>query len=201
MAATPRDAAYWQAVYDEHETPPWDKGEPAPPLVRAVRGARLPKGTRALTPGCGRGHEALFLAREGFEVTAVDFAPGAVAYLKARAGGLPIQALERDLFSLGEDMAGRFDLVVEHTCFCAIPVEMRDAYAEVVAKVLTDSGRIIGLFYETEKEDGPPFRTTDEDVRRHFEGYFDILGCARPEDSFENRLGKEWLVEMRKRLR
>lgn len=199
MAATPRDAAYWQAVYDENETPPWDKGEAAPPLVRAVRGAGLPKGTRVLVPGCGRGHEALFLAREGFAVTAVDFAPGAVAYLKARVEGLPIKALERDLFSLGEDMAGCFDLVVEHTCFCAIPVEMRGAYTEVARKALADGGRLIGLFYETEKEDGPPFRTTDEDVRRHFSKRFEIISCTRPEDSFENRLGREWLVEMRKR--
>ena len=167
--------------------------------MRAVRGAGLPKGTRVLTPGCGRGHEALFLAQEGFEVTAVDFAPSAVAYLKARAEGLPIRALERDLFSIDKDMAGCFDLVVEHTCFCAIPLEMRDAYAEVIARVLAGGGRIIGLFYETEKEDGPPFRTTDEDVRRHFSGHFEIISCTRPEDSFENRLGREWLVEMRKR--
>ena len=199
MSSTPRDAAYWQAVYEQEETPGWDKGEAAPPLVRAVRDARLPGGTRVLVPGCGRGHEALFLAREGFAVTAVDFAPDAIAYLKGRLDGLPVRALERDLFSLGEDMAGRFDLVVEHTCFCAIPVEMRDAYAEVMAKTLADGGRVIGLFYETDRADGPPFRTTDADVRRHFERYFDILSCARPEDSFENRLGKEWLVEMRKR--
>jgi SAM-dependent methyltransferase len=199
MPESPRDAAYWQTIYETEKTPPWDKGEAAPPLVRAVRGAGLPKGARVLVPGCGRGHEALFLAREGFEVTAVDFASDAVAYLKAHTEGLPVRVLERDLFSLGEDMAGRFDLAVEHTCFCAIPLEMRGAYAEVMAKILSDGGRIIGLFYETDNLDHPPFRTTDADVRNYFPKYFDILSCARPEDSFENRLGKEWLVEMRKR--
>ena len=199
MSETPREAAYWQAVYDKEETPGWDKGQPAPPLVRTVREAGFPKGARVLVPGCGRGHEALFLARAGFAVTAVDFAPGAIAYLKARVGDLPVRTLERDLFSLGQDMVGSFDLVLEHTCFCAIPLEMRDAYPEVMAKVLADGGRIIGLFYETDNLDHPPFRTTDTDVRKHFERHFDILSCVRPEDSFANRRGKEWLAEMKRR--
>ena len=149
-------------------------------------------------PGCGFGHEALFLAREGFEVTAVDFAPGAIAGLRERAGELPLKALEKDLFTLNQDHGGCFDLVVEHTCFCAIPLEKRDEYAQVMAEVLVEKGHFTGLFWELDREGGPPFRTTAEDIQRHFSRFFEIQTLSRPWDSFENRRDQEWLVKMYK---
>ena len=153
---SPRDADFWQAIYDEGDTG-WDKGEPAPPLVRAINALKLPTDTRILVPGCGFGHEVFHLASQGFQVTAVDFAEGAISAIRARTGDLPITALLRDLFSLDQDHTASFDIVLEHTCFCAIPPEMRDAYAQVTRAVLTDNGRLIGLFYETDNdEDGPP---------------------------------------------
>lgn len=199
MTHTPREAAYWQAVYEEGN-PGWDKGAPAPPLQRVLEDLALPAGLAALVPGCGFGHEALMLARLGYEVTAVDFAPAAIADLRARAGNLPVKAIEADLFGLAGDFGGAFDLVVEHTCFCAIPVEMRGEYAQVMARVLRPAGQFVGLFYETDRESGPPFRTTGDDVQRHFSPLFEILHLSRPPDSFAGREDKEWLALMRKRL-
>jgi cyclopropane fatty-acyl-phospholipid synthase-like methyltransferase len=48
---------------------------------------------RILVPGCGRGHEVVALARAGFAVTGVDFAPAAAAALQARLAdeGLPAE--------------------------------------------------------------------------------------------------------------
>lgn len=195
---SPRDAAYWQAIYEEGDTG-WDKGEPAPPLVRAINELNLPVGTRILVPGCGFGHEVFFLARQGFQVTAVDFAEGAINAIKARAENLPITALQRDLFSLDQDHTASFDIVLEHTCFCAIPPEMRDAYAQVTRAVLVNGGRLLGLFYETDNDDnGPPHKTTQADIERHFSEHFEIVRLERPNDSFENRQGYEWLTVLRK---
>ncbi|MBI2503457.1 MAG: methyltransferase domain-containing protein [Candidatus Latescibacteria bacterium] len=196
MSPTPREPAYWQAVYEEGN-PGWDKGEPAPPLARVL--GQVEPGLAVLVPGCGFGHEALLLARQGYRVTAVDFAPAAIAGLRERAGTLPLTALERDLFSLGEEFSGVFDLVVEHTCFCAIPMAMRDEYARVMAGVLGEGGQFLGLFYETDHQPGPPFKTTREDIERHFSPLFEILHLSRPLDSFAGREDKEWLALMRKR--
>jgi methyl halide transferase len=195
---TPRDAAYWQAIYEDGDTG-WDKGEPAPPLVRVIHELDLTPGTRILVPGCGFGHEVFHLAGRGFQVTAVDFAEGAIHAISARKGDLPITALHRDLFSLDQDHASAFDVVLEHTCFCAIPVNMRDAYAQIMNAVLAEKGRIVGLFYETDCEDGPPHKTTRADIDHHFSTYFEIARIEQPHDSFENRQGNEWLVELRKR--
>lgn len=198
MSEDPREPAYWQAVY-EGGNPGWDKGRPAPPLERVLAHVAPPEGTTALVPGCGFGHEALLLARIGYQVTAVDFAAAAINGLRARAGDLPVRAVQADLFDLGGLYPAGFDLVVEHTCFCAIPVAMRDAYARVMAAVLRPEGQLLGLFYETERENGPPFRTTHADVERHFAPHFEILELSRPPDSFAGREGREWLALMRKR--
>ena len=120
------------------------------------------------------GHEALFLAQKGFQVSAVDFAAGAIAALKARSQRekIPLQVLERDLFSLAADFDGYFDLVVEHTCFCAIPLERRDEYAKAMAAVLGPEGKMIGLFYETPRQEGPPFCTNKADIVPAFRPLF-----------------------------
>ena len=107
-------------------------------------------------PGCGYGNEAILLGEKGWNVTAVDFAPAAVDRVKRRAEGLSVSVLEQDIFGLDEDFADHFDLVLEHTCYCAIPPEMRGEYARVMATVLKENGILVGLFWEVQGE-GPPY--------------------------------------------
>ena len=130
-----RYSAFWQDRY-EQGTAGWDKGQAAPPLVRALAGDGSAPGARVLVPGCGYGHEALHLARLGYQVVAIDFAPAAVARLRQRAADLSLEAVECDIFALPANYNRLFDLVVEHTCFCAIPLDRRDDYARVMARVL-----------------------------------------------------------------
>ena len=54
-------------------------------------------GGRALDLACGGGRNALYLAKKGFTVDALDISPVAVEALKARAGGLPLRAKAVDL--------------------------------------------------------------------------------------------------------
>ncbi len=57
--------------------------------------------TDALDLGCGEGRNALFLARAGFEVTAVDFADVALDRLQtvAKHEGLAIETICEDMFT------------------------------------------------------------------------------------------------------
>jgi len=77
--------------------------------------ARLPASGHALDVACGRGRHALWLARHGFETTAIDRDPQAVAALnaRARAEGLTLSATAMDIESgvaaLGEAV---YDVVV-----------------------------------------------------------------------------------------
>lgn len=198
MSEDYRHSGFWQEHY-EGGTVGWDKGQAAPPLVRALAGYMRAPGTRVLVPGCGYGHEALHLAREGYRVVAVDFAPAPVAHLRQRARGLSLEAVECDIFALPEDYDGFFDIVVEHTCFCAIPLDRRDDYAGAMARVLQPGGTLLGLFWELGEEGGPPHNTSRRDVQRHFGTLFDLGDIERPSDSFAGRRDEEWLVHMTKR--
>ena len=148
-------------------------------------------------PGCGYGNEAILLAKRGWAVTAVDFAPAAVERVKKDTKGLSVCVLERDIFGLDEDFAGHFDLVLEHTCFCAIPLEMRERYAQVMATVLKEQGILVGLFWEVEGE-GPPYSSDPQDIERHFSNHFDVERIEKAGNSFAERRGEEWLVTLRK---
>ena len=194
----PRHSAFWQERY-ERGKPGWDKGQAAPPLVRALAETEPDAGFKALVPGCGYGHEALHLARLGFAVVAADFASAPISDLAERAAGLSLTALQCDIFNLPAQFTAHFDLVVEHTCFCAIPVERRGEYAETMAEVLGVGGQFLGLFWEMGEEDGPPFSTSQRDIRDFFSPYFEIADIAKPVDSFPGRAGEEWLVRMDKR--
>ena len=64
-------------------TPPW-VGSARPELVELVESGRLRPG-RAIDLGCGEGDNAIFLAQHGFEVTALDYAPSAIAKARRKA--------------------------------------------------------------------------------------------------------------------
>lgn len=67
---------WWEHHYQEH---PAKHDSPSPQLVAEV--TALPAGS-ALDAGCGRGTDALWLARQGWQVTAVDVSPTAVSNAK-----------------------------------------------------------------------------------------------------------------------
>ncbi len=204
VAGTPKgplDADSWNARWTAGNTP-WDMGRVSPPFAGALeRGMIAPPG-RALVVGCGAGHDARFLAAHGFDVTAVDLAPSAIdrarALSLAGAGGtFAVDWRVADLFALPPDIAA-FDLVLEHTCFCAIPPARRDAYVDAVARALRPGGTLLGLFFVFEADDGPPFGASEAEIRHRFERRFEILHGTFPADSHEARAGREMLFLMRR---
>jgi SAM-dependent methyltransferase len=119
----------------------WDRGTPSPWLDACVReGALAP--CRILVPGCGRGHEVAALARSGFAVTGVDFAPAAVTAVRSRLAeeGLAALIVEGDVFALEPD--GKFAAVYEQTCLCALPPARWEEYEALLARWLEPGGGV-----------------------------------------------------------
>lgn len=82
------DARYRHGAYE---------GRPHPSVFLAECADRLPSRGRALDMACGTGRNALFLARRGLIVDAVDISPVALERGRHRAGTLPVHWLQADL--------------------------------------------------------------------------------------------------------
>ncbi len=184
----------WQRHYDENDLG-WDLGQVAPPFVSLLESNTIVPG-KTLVPGCGRGHEVIFLAENGFEVTAVDYSAGAVNHLNSviQKRQLNSQILYLDFFALDSTHDGIYDLLIEQTFFCAISPVQRPLYVATVARALRKGGMIAGLFYHTGQEGGPPFNTTREDIINHFSDSFEIKELDQAMNSAEERKEKEWLA-------
>ncbi len=199
---------FWEDLYARGEDG-WELGAPAPPLRALLARARFPSG-RAAVLGCGRGHDARLLAAHGHAVWGFDFSPTAIAEARRLAPPAPsapggttgprLTFEQRDIFELPGAYPGFFDLVWEYTCFCAIEPARRAEYVEAVRRILKPAGLLAGLFYPLrEGGGGPPFPTSQDEVRRLFEPRFTFLEAAPPAESVERRRGLEWLVLMQPR--
>lgn len=143
--------------WDERHSAGDFEGEgPNPTLVSAV--ADLPKG-RALELAAGSGTNAVWLAGQGWDTSAVDWSPVGLANgrAKAAATGVHVEWLERNLFDWSPP-ARSFDLVV--IVYLHLPTdERRPVYAHAAAAV-APGGRLVVIGHDrinaTEGEGGPP---------------------------------------------
>jgi 2-polyprenyl-3-methyl-5-hydroxy-6-metoxy-1,4-benzoquinol methylase len=72
------------------------------------------QGLRCIELGAGRGDFSALLADGGAEVTLVDFSDGALEQARSRFDRLklPGRFVKADIFEVGNDLAGRFDIAV-----------------------------------------------------------------------------------------
>ncbi|WP_030006867.1 methyltransferase domain-containing protein [Picosynechococcus sp. NKBG042902] len=195
-----REKNFWEEKYQtaQHR---WDLGQAAPPLQDFfAKTAPLPQGEWGVL-GCGQGHDAVFLAKQGFSVTGVDFAPAAIAAAKAlsQEHGVTLTLLEENIFDLKKSHKSHFDYLFEHTCFCAIAPEQRPDYVTLAATILKPGAKLYGIFYTHNKTGGPPFGTTPQEVIQLFSPQFTILALDPIQNSVPSRQGDEhWGILQKK---
>jgi SAM-dependent methyltransferase len=80
------DVSRWNQRYEKGDTP-WDTGQPSSELQRVVAELAL-RPCRALELGCGTGANAVWLAQQGFDVTALDLSNWAVERARQRVHNL-----------------------------------------------------------------------------------------------------------------
>ncbi|WP_199748164.1 class I SAM-dependent methyltransferase [Actinomadura sp. WAC 06369] len=154
--------------------PPWDSGVTPPELVALVEGDAAPPPGRALELGCGTGTNAVYLARRGWEVVAVDLIDGAVrqAREKAAAAGVPVRVLRGDATRLDDlDVPGPFDLFFDLSCYCGVPPHRRAAYAAGLSRRAAPGARLLMFGYGPEAFDDPVSGVTADELRARFTGW------------------------------
>ena len=189
----------WEKDY-EQKTDGWDLGGPTPVFARLARSGNLKPG-KMIVPGAGRGHDARAFARQGFQVTAVDFASQAVREMQQLDDpAAPLDILQHDIFTLPHKLDQSFDYLLEYTCFCAIDPRRRADYADVVTRLLKPGGLYLDLAFPLDnRAGGPPFAVSVAEVLSLFqERGFKLIEREIPVDSVSPRRGAEELLIFQK---
>ena len=102
----------WEQSYADPSTRTF--GGPSAEVIDVA--ARMPRDATVLDIGCGEGRNALFLAKRGFDVTAVDMSGSAIRKLRALAKneGIDIRTEVADMCTYPLD--SMFDLIMSHGC-------------------------------------------------------------------------------------
>jgi SAM-dependent methyltransferase len=143
---------------------PWDVPHPQPHLVEWASGVDG-TGRSALVVGCGFGRDSEFLASLGFDVTAFDISPTAIASVQARHSDSKVSYVVADLLDPPASWHHGFDLVVENMTVQALPVSQHAAATERVAW-LTGSTLLVLAVARDEGPipDGPPWPLTPSEI-------------------------------------
>lgn len=144
-------AAYWEDRYQVGEGT--GRHVPSPSLVEEA--AQLPPG-RALDAGCGRGADALWLARRGWHVTAVDISATALAAAADSTRGTELQdRVDWVRADLGTWQPHRdFDLVTSH--YVHAPGPQRDFLRRLSSWVAPGGTLLVVGHADTDGEDHRP---------------------------------------------
>jgi SAM-dependent methyltransferase len=176
---------FYQILY-RYTTVPWEIG-PRTELVDLVESGQLKPG-RALDLGCGTGANCVFLAKHGFDVVGVDFAPAAIEKAKALASeaGTPVEFVVDDLTNL-KQVTGTFDLLIDYGTLDDLQPQSRDRYMENVIP-LTHPGSVLLLYAHEWKPkwwERPFYSSMALDLgeaESRFSPYFQIEEIVRTKD-------------------
>lgn len=118
--------------------PPWDTGISPPELLEFIE-THSPG--RAIDIGCGTGTNVITLARAGWRVTGIDFAPRAITLAKKKIKKVGVQAelLISDATKL-DGISGPFDLAFDLGCFHSITQSLQPQYLDQLERILAPNG-------------------------------------------------------------
>jgi len=166
----------WDRAYRGQQRPGWDTGLIAEDLKRAVVEGHI-KPCRVVELGCGSGTNAIYLASQGFDVTAIDVAPTAlgIADAKARKAGVRVRWLLADVLNLPD--LGTFDLVFDRGCYHNVRYADAAGFVESMRGLSRPGTRalIVSL-----NRAGPP-GVIEQTMRDDFSASFDFVWLKESE--------------------
>jgi SAM-dependent methyltransferase len=186
----------WDSAYRGDRPAGWDTGAPAPELKRVVDSGLI-KPCRAVTLGCGTGASDIYLAGQGFEMTAIDVAPTAlgIAQQQAEKAGVRVRWVLADVLHLPD--LGQFDFVFDRGCYHHVRYVDAAGFAESLRRLSRPGTR--GLFLSCNSDRPPGVR--EHHMRSDFSGLFDIEWLR--DSGVENRDGtlrrESWSLMVRRK--
>ena len=135
--------------------PKWDTGISPPELIDFIQGH---KPRRAIDIGCGTGTNVITLARAGWPVTGIDFAPRAIqlAKRKAKEAGVRAELFVNDATKM-RGITGPYGFALDIGCFHGVPQKGQQKYLKQLDRILAPDGfwLLYGFFKPSTRDPGP----------------------------------------------
>ncbi len=168
---------------------PWNIESPPKALVELVESGQI-QPCKTIDLGCGAGNYATYLASLGFDVTAVDISPSAIAVAEARAEERRVACrfVVADVLGGLAEITEVFDFAYDWSLLHHIFSEDRRQYIETVHRLLVPGGKYLSVCFSDKDAGfggtGKLRRTSlgtvlhfssEDELRAVFEPYFAIL--------------------------
>ena len=161
--------------------PKWDTGVSPPELLEFIQEHTC---ARAIDIGCGTGTNAITLAKAGWQVTGVDFAPRAIqlAKRKIEEAGVQAEFFINDATKL-RGINGPYDFALDIGCFHGIPKDGQSKYLQQLDRILAPNGfwLMYGFFKSDSQHTGPGL------VEAHLELIVSHLTLVSRRDGFDDK--------------
>lgn len=190
----PIDQSFWDNQY-QAKTIGWDLGLVSPPIKNHIDTLEN-KNISILIPGCGNSYEAEYLQEQGFtNITVIDIAPTLVESLKSKfEKNSNIKIILGDFF----EHQGQYDIIIEQTFFCALLPALRQKYVWKMHQLLVENGKIIGLLFNRDFENSPPFGGNKAEYEALFKATFVLNSIEKENNSVPSRSNSELFIVFQK---
>ncbi|MBF7153943.1 class I SAM-dependent methyltransferase [Bacillus albus] len=187
---------FWNEFYENREKDvPFFENVPDENLVSYIETGWVSKG-KVLELGCGPGRNAIYLANEGFEVTAVDLSIEGINWAKERAlaKGIEIDFICDSIFNL--ECQNDFDFIYDSGLLHHIPPHRRISYVNLIKNSLKPGGYFgITCFAAGDLDERNGSEITDWDVYR---GWSLQGGLVYSEEKLRGIFKEFEVIEIRK---
>lgn len=154
--------------------PPASLNDPHPSLPTILIQLKLTK-SRILVLGVGNKPNAEFLRQAGHLVHE-----------------------QENIFELSQSQQNHFDIIFDHAYYCSVDPSLRNKLVTTYRKALHDQGQLLGIFPLYDRDSGPPFSSTEWEIREQFKKDFQYLYWTRSRLTSPERFGQELIVLARK---
>jgi len=130
------------------ENIPWNISTP-PRILKQLLANKIIKPCKTLEVGCGTGNYSIYLAGQGFEVTAIDISECAIvsAKEKAKEKGVICNFMQADILEDANRITGTFDFIFDWFVLHHIFPENREKFVRNIFRLLNPGGKYLSVCF------------------------------------------------------
>jgi SAM-dependent methyltransferase len=146
---------------------PWERRDVEESWRPMLDGLDAPVPGRALDVGCGSGRDAVYLAKRGWRVTAVDFVEKALASAEQRAAkeGVEVQWVRGDVAELARlGLEPGYNLLYDFGCIQGLPDSARRGAAAGLTELAARGATLLMVAFKAARRMVLPRGMDEEDI-------------------------------------